>query len=229
MKSPRIAVPCISLVFLCCISAAHSATKPKIVTFGRWMPVKYYAGPEETTALELKVRPLLVNGEIKEYIMGEPHEVSERVFVVRQASRLNDALPDEPKGTARWRWHPGGWLMVDRANAHISKLTLPNYDSFYSSASWYRDLVAYCGISDNGTRLYAMVAQIGRRKAVLQKALGAPAGGDLPDSECGEPQWQRQPTRVTFAPKDKDKVSFSIRSFAEEIPVDNSEDDPGGE
>jgi hypothetical protein len=47
----------------------------------------------------------------------------------------------------------------------------------------------------------------------------------LPDAECGEPLWQRQPTRVTFTPKDKDKVSFSIRSFAEEIPPDNSDDD----
>jgi len=223
MKSPRTL-----LLLLCLFPAASAATKPKVVTFGRWMPVKYYAGPDETTALELKIRPLLVNNEIKEYTIGESHEVSERIFVVRQASRLNDALPDEPKATARWRWHPGGWLMVDRSTAHITKLSLPNYDAFYSNASWYRDLVAYCGISDNGTRLYAMVAQIGRRKAVLQKALGAPAGGDLPDSECGEPQWQRQPTRVTFAPNGKDKVSFSIRSFAEEIPVDNSgDDDPG--
>ncbi len=225
MKSPRKAVPFCLTVFFLCACAAQAATKPKVVTFGRWMTVKYYAGPDETTALELKVRPMLVNGEIKEYTTGESHEVSERIFVVRQASRLNDALPDDPKGAARWRWHPGGWLMVDRANAHISKLTLPNYDAFYSNASWYRDLVAYCGISDNGTRLYAMVAQIGRRKAVLQKALGAPAGGDLPDSECGEPTWQREPTRVTFAPKDKDKVSFSVRSFAEEIPVDNSDDE----
>ena len=115
--------------------------------------------------------------------------------------------------------------MVDKNTAHISKVTLPNFDAFYSAASWFRDLVAYCGISDNGTRLYAMVAQIGRRKAVLQKALGAPAGGDLPDAECAEPQWQRQPTRVTFAPKDKEKISFSIRSFAEEIPVDNGDDE----
>ena len=142
MKSPRSAIPCISSCLFFAVSIAHAATKPKVVTFGRWMTVKYYAGPDETTALELKVRPMLVNGEIKEYTTGESHEVSERIFVVRQASRLNDALPDDPKGTARWRWHPGGWLMVDRANAHISKLTLPNYDAFYSTASWYRDLVA---------------------------------------------------------------------------------------
>jgi len=102
--------------------------------------------------------------------------------------------------------------MVDRNTAHITKLTLPNFDAFYSLASWYRDLVAYCGVSDNGTRLYAMVARSGVASLLLQKALGAPAGGDLPDAECGEPQWQRQPTRVTFAPTNKDKVSFSIRS-----------------
>ena len=223
MRSPRLLF---SLLFVCLFHLpAVAAAKPKVVTFGRVLAVKYYAGADETTALELKVRPLLVNNEIKEYTTGEPHEVSEKIFVVRQVSRLNDALPDEPRGTARWRWHPSGWLMVDKTTAHISKISLPNFDAFYSTASWYRDLVAYCGISDNGTRLYAMVAQIGRRKALLQKPLGAPAGGDLPDSECGEPQWQRQPTRVTFTPKDKDKVSFSIRSFAEEIPVDNSDDE----
>lgn len=223
MRSPRTLA---ALLFVLAFTTfAHSAAKPKVVTFGRWITVKYYAGPDETTALDLKVRPMLVNGEIKEYTTGEAHEVSERVFVVRQASRLNDALPNDPKGAARWRWHPGGWLMVDRGNAHISKLALPNYDAFYSAASWYRDLVAYCGISDNGTRLYAMVAQIGRRKAVLQKPLGTPSGGDLPDSECTEPMWQREPTRVTFVPKDKDKVSFAIRSFAEEIPVDDSGDE----
>src|SRR3954471_3079680 len=129
MNSPRTL-----LALFCLVSAAMPAAKPKVVTFGRLMPVKYYAGADETTALELKVRPLLVNNEIKEYTTGESHEVSERVFVVRQASRLNDALPEEPKGTVRWRWHLGGWLMVDRANAHISKLTLPNFDAFYSSA-----------------------------------------------------------------------------------------------
>jgi len=78
------------------------------VTFGRWMTVKYYAGPEETTALDLKVRPLLVNNEIKEYTTGEAHEVSDHVFVVHQASRLNDALPSEPKGTLAGDGIPAG-------------------------------------------------------------------------------------------------------------------------
>lgn len=82
------AIPCLFLVLLSLFCSANAAAKPKVVTFGRWMPVKYYAGPDETTALELKVRPLLVNNEIKEYTTGESHEVSERVFVVRQVSRL---------------------------------------------------------------------------------------------------------------------------------------------
>ena len=46
---------------------------------------------------------------------------------------------------------------------------LPEFDSFYSAASWYRDYVAYCGVGDDGKKTYAMVAQISRRKPVLKK------------------------------------------------------------
>ncbi|HWX93992.1 MAG TPA: hypothetical protein VNY29_15295 [Terriglobales bacterium] len=45
-------------------------------------------------------------------------------------------------------------------------------DPFYSTASWYRDYIAYCGVSDDGTKLFAIVAQLGRRKLILKKPLG---------------------------------------------------------
>ena len=190
------------------------------------MPVKWLAGEDEKTPLELKVRPLLVNNEIKDFTTGDSHEVSLDVIVVRHADRLNDSLPDDPKAVPRWRWQPGGWVMINRHTGHISKLNLPLFDPFYSSASWYRDLVAYCGVSDNGQKLFAVVAQIGRRKAILQRALGEAKGGDMPDSECAAPQWQRQPTRVTFLPKEGEHLSFNVRSFAVEIPTEATDDDP---
>ena len=56
-------------------------------------------------------------------------------------------------------------------------------------ASWYRDYAAYCGVSDDGKKLFAIVFQIGRRKPVLKKALGEAGGGDGPDSECPAPGW----------------------------------------
>jgi len=50
----------------------------------------------------------------------------------------------------------------------------PEFGSYYSVASWYRDYVAYCGVSDDGKKLYAVVFQVGRRKPVLKKPLARP-------------------------------------------------------
>ena len=92
----------------------------------------------------MKVQALIVDGRIKEYVVGSPHEVTERLFVVRRAFRVNDSLADE--ATARWQWQRGGWLLVDRTTGRISAINLPEYDAFYSVASWYRDYVAYCPV-----------------------------------------------------------------------------------
>jgi hypothetical protein len=48
-------------------------------------------------------------------------------------------------------------LLVDRMTGHISAINLPEFDSCYSVASWYSDYVAYCGVSDDGKTLYAVV------------------------------------------------------------------------
>jgi hypothetical protein len=121
----------------------------------------------------------------------------------------------------RWQWQRGGWPLVDRLSGRVSPLSLPEFDPFYSTASWYRDYVAYCGVSEDrqkqdgqkedGQKRYAVVAQVGRRKPILKKALGEPAGSDEPDSECPAPAWERTPVRVTFQPAGSQKVMFSIR------------------
>jgi hypothetical protein len=94
----------------------------------------------------------------------------------------------------------------------VAQLNLPEFDPFYSTASWYRDYVAYCGVSEDGKKLFAVVYQVGRRKPILKKDVGEPDGGDDPDSECTAPAWERTPTRVTFEPDDRQKLLFSIRS-----------------
>jgi hypothetical protein len=43
----------------------------------------------------LKIRPLVVDGQVKEWTTGEAHDVTDRSFVVRRALRLNDELPGE--------------------------------------------------------------------------------------------------------------------------------------
>jgi hypothetical protein len=221
MKRP----PFVTLIVLLSMLALGAAAKPKVITFGRWTPVKWFVGSDEKTPVELKVRALAVNGDTKEFTTGEPHDVTDRAFVVRRAYRLNDTLPEDEKLSAKWKWQPGGWLMIDRDTAHISKLTLPEYDPFYSTASWYRDLAAYCGVSDGGDKLYAVVVQVGRKKPLLHKLLGPTKAGEMPESECSAPLWQRQPVRVTFQPIGGEKISFSVRGHAIEIAPDNSEEE----
>ncbi|HXS76423.1 MAG TPA: hypothetical protein VN753_09615 [Terracidiphilus sp.] len=158
----------------------------------------------------LKIRPLIVDGLVKEWTTGETHEVTDRTFVVRRAIRLNDQLPGEKSSVARWVWQRGPWLMVDRVSGHVSALKLPDYDPGVSQVSWFRDYAAYCGLTSSGKSLYAVVAQIAVHKPVLSKKL---SGFDLEsrtEPVCAAVQWQREPFRVTFNPSDRDAVSFEI-------------------
>lgn len=200
---------------------AAAASKPHVITFGKWSSVKW---PDATghPLLDMKVRPLFVDARLKEYTTGATHDLTERLFVVRRAFRVNDALPNE--GVARWQWQRGGWMMVDRVTGRISQLSLPEFDPFYSTASWYRDYAAYCGVSEDGKKLYAVVAQVGRRKPILKKSLGEPAGEDTPDSECPAPAWERAPARVTFQPGDSQKLLFSIRGRVVDV-IDDAEEE----
>lgn len=211
-------LPVLLLLAIPCLCSA--ASKPHSITFGKWTAAKW---PNATgqKLFDLKVRPLFVDARLKEYTTGNPHELTDRLFVVRRAYRINDALPPEP--ATRWQWQRGGWLLVDRLTGRVSQLSLPEFDPFYSTASWYRDYVAYCGVSDDGRKLYAIVAQVGRRKAILKKDVGEPGGDDDPDSECPAPAWERSPLRVTFVPDEDQKVVFSIRNRVLDVVNDTEE------
>lgn len=212
MRTLRIALASALLVTI-----AAAATKPHVILFGKKTVVKLFVGPSEESALDIAVQPLMVDGKIREFTTGPAHDVTDRVFVVRRAYRINDQLAQDSKAIPRWKWQRGGWLMVNRDTGRVSQLTLPEFDAYYSAASWYRDYAAYCGVSDDGEKLYAVVAQIGRRKAIVRKDLGAAHGRDLPESECPAPEWQRQPTRVTFAPVGGNKLTFEVRGHAADI------------
>jgi hypothetical protein len=214
---------CAVLALLAMAIATSAAAKVHVITLGKWLPVRLFVGPNEENTLEIKVRPIYVDGKIKEFTTGDPHDVTDRLFVIRRAYRLNDSLPEDGKTQPRWRWQRGGWLLVDRETGHVGNVNLPEFDPYYSAASWYRDYVAYCGVSDSGERLYAVVAQLGRKKAVLRKELGAAQGKDQPDSECAAPEWQRQPTRVTFKPAGAQAITFTVHGHAADVAV--SDDD----
>jgi hypothetical protein len=207
--------------------AAPAASKPKahVISFGKTTAVKLYLGPDEEHTMPIKVRALFVDAKLKEFVTGEVHEVTERLFVVRRAYRLNNNLPEEESKSPNWVWERGGWLMVDRLTGRVSQVSLNEFDPFYSQASWFRDYAAYCGVSDNGEKLSAVVMQLGRKKTVLKRELGAASQGETPDSECDAPTWERKPTRVTFRPKHGEKQAFSIFGHAWDA-APGSEEEP---
>jgi hypothetical protein len=178
---------------------------------------------------ELKIRALLVDGMVKEWTTGEAHDVTDRSFVVQRVIRLNDTLPSDKPGPSdkmgHWVWQRSSWLLVDRVTGHIAILKLPDYYPGVSQVSWFRDYAAYCGVTVSGKSLYAVVAQVAARKAVLSKRLAAFDAENHPDPACGPPEWQREPLRVTFHPVGKDAVSFDIVPGSAVL-VEDSGDEP---
>lgn len=205
-------------------SLAGAAAKIHIITFGKWTAVTWDEGAEDKP-VAIKIRALLVDGRVKEYVLGAPHEVTDRLFVVRRVFRANDSLPGD--AAPRWQWQRGGWLLVDRASGRVSPVNLPEFDALYSAASWYRDYAAYCGVADDGKKIFAIVAQLNRRKAVLKKEIaGGPAEDAAADSACPAPVWQRDPVRVSFEPAGVVRQTFAVRGHVVDM-VSESEEDEG--
>jgi hypothetical protein len=204
------------LLFLFALPSPQLLAAPKVhtVTLGPSRRVPYIptdATPETKSdeSSTLHIRALFVDDRQKEWTTGEIHDVTDRTFTVRRALRLNDALPTDP--APRWVWESGPWLMVDRVSGHITALHLPDFDSTVSSVVWFRDYAAYCGIGTTARGgLVAVVAQLGARKAVVQKKIG-----EWPQSNhfipvCQPAQWQRLPMRVTIQPTSGEATTYSV-------------------
>jgi hypothetical protein len=207
---------------------ALAATKVHVITCGKWISAEWLApSAGQDKPLTIKVRALMVDGRVKEYVLGTPHEVTDRLFVVRRAFRVNDSLPEE--SSPRWQWQRGGWLLVDRTTGRVSPINLPEFDALYSVATWYRDYVAYCGVSDDGKKISAIVMQLGRRKPVLNKPLSNDGIPDdaAPDSACSAPAWQRNPVRLSFEPPGEAKQTFAVRGHVVDVVNDEEEGDEG--
>jgi hypothetical protein len=96
------------------------------------------ARPDES---ELHIGPLVVDGKVKEWTAGQPHDVTDRSFAVRCAVRLNDALPEDK--TEHWVWQRGPWLLLDPARGKVTALHLVDFDPAVSDLVWFRDYAAY--------------------------------------------------------------------------------------
>jgi hypothetical protein len=191
-----------------------AVSKPHTVFLGSSKNVPYSITGDPAGALptekQLRVRPLMVDGKLKEWTSGESHAITDRSFVVRRALRLNDSLPGDK--TEHWIWQRGPWLLVDRVKGSVTALHLPDYDPAVSNVIWFRDYAAYCGLTASGKQLYAVVAQIAARKPVIAKKLSpwswSPGENQLP--ACAAASWQREPLQVTFQPTGAAAVSYSL-------------------
>jgi hypothetical protein len=214
-KGARIWVLALAALFAV-VPSVSAARKPHVVVLGAARRVHYSKAGDPAGAAageeELKIRALMVDGALKEWTTDDAHDVTDRSFVVRRVLRLNDSLPGEKPavGDKHWVWQRGPWLLVDRVTGHVVALKLPDYDPAVSQVSWFRDYAAYCGVTSSGKSLYAVVAQVAARKAVLAKKLSAFEPENHPNPACAPAEWQREPLRITFHPAGKDLVSFDI-------------------
>jgi hypothetical protein len=203
---------CVSVLLL--LGSGFAAPKAHTVVLGKLRAVQVRSDSGE--GQEIKVRELIIDERIREYTTGPAHEVTDRLFVVRRAYRINDALPEETRKPQQWVWRLGGWISVDRQTGHVAQLNLPAFDGDTSEASWYRDYAAYCGASDDGSKTYMVVSQLGRRKPILRKEYSGPA--------CAAPRWERGPSRVTFIAAGE-KNSFVVRAHSADLQAETAEEE----
>src|SRR5215471_8362205 len=205
-----------SALMLLLAASAMAAPREHSVFLGKWRAAKALADSGESR--EIRIRPLMIDGRTREYTTGETHDVTDRVFVVRRAYRVNDSLPEDLQRTPQWIWRLAGWISVDRMTGHVAQLNLPAFDPQTSQASWYRDYAGYCGSSDDGGKAYFVVWQIGKRKPLLKKEFSGPG--------CAPPKWERAPSRVTFTVAGE-KSSFVVTSRgADSQPEPADEEEP---
>ena len=223
----------VPLLFALSLPASLGASGPRApkvhtVNLGGSRKVPYT--PPEATAENksedsstLRIRPLLVDGNQKEWTVGDIHDVTDRSFVIRRALRINDSLPAE---APRWTWQPGPWMLVDRITGHITALHLPAYDPQVSDLIWFRDYAAYCGIATTAKGgLVAVVAQLGARKPIVQKIIAPWPQAAPAHPVCAPATWQRTPIRATITPTGGQPLTFDIVGTTSLVEENEASDD----
>jgi hypothetical protein len=212
----------------CCAFAAVAKTHAVGLGGVRKVPYSVAGDPAGARAeeKELRVRPLVVDGKVKEWTTGEVHDVTDRSFAVRRAIRLNDALPADK--SEHWVWQRGPWLLIDRVGGKVTALHLADYDPAVSDVVWFRDYAAYCGLSAGGKQLYGIVSQIAARKPLLARKLGAWDPLDHPSPACAPAAWQREPLRIAFQATGGLPVNFDLVGLSAVLVEDGDAAEPDG-
>ena len=89
----------------CIASLRGGTTKVQVIGFDKWRSVQWFDDIGTNQPQVIKIRALVIDGHVKEYAVGAPYEVPERLFVVRRASPVNDSVPED-SGTC-WQWQRG--------------------------------------------------------------------------------------------------------------------------
>ena len=216
----RISIPVCLLLFS---FTAAATPKPHTVSLGKWTTIVVRNRDGNLKSTELKIRALFMDGRIKELTTGPTHDVTERTFVVQRIYKINDSLPEDT-GPAQWQWQKGGWLLVDRVTGKVQQIALADFNPDSSAVSWFRDYAAYCGISDDGQKVFAIIMQLGQRKPVLKKAISEAKilERDAAPQPCTQAAWARSPTRATFEVNNQ-KMTFAVKYRAAEAVTDDEE------
>jgi hypothetical protein len=202
------------------LGTASGATKTHVIAFGKWTTISWRSDDGAAKPGTIKMRPLYLDGRPKEFTFGPAHDITERTFVVQRVYRLNDSLPQE-SGPTEWRWQIGGWLLVDRISGKVQQIVLPEFEPDSSNVSWFRDYAAYCGTSDDGPKVYAVIVQLGHRKPLLRKAI---AETNANPQTCAAPLWERNPVRASFQLTSDQKLTFAVKNRAAEVITEDDED-----
>ncbi len=221
---------CVTLLSVC---ASAAPAKGHTVALGPVKSVPFVAADVDAAAKSdeartLRIRPLVVDGKVREWTTGDQHDVTDRSFVTRRVLHVNDTLPGEK--AARWVWQPGPWLLVDRVSGRVSALHLPDFDASISEVTWFRDYAAYCGVhaTAKGSSLSAEVWQIGGRRAALSKPIGKWPQTERVRPVCQPALWQRDPMRVTLQAAGGDAVTYDVVGTSKQLVEDGEGGDDDG-
>lgn len=227
--SLRIALLLLALAGMICAAMAAPA-KSHTVGLGAVRKVPYSAAGDPAGAhdeeTELRIRPLVVDGKVKEWTTGAPHDVTDRSFAVRRAVRLNDALPTDK--AEHWVWQRGPWLLIDRATGKVTALHLADFDPAVSNVVWFRDYAAYCGLNATRKQLFGVVTQIAARRPLLARKLGPWDAANHPSPACEPAVWQRIPLRIAFQPTGGQPASFDLIGLSAVLVEDGDSTDADG-
>ncbi len=97
------------LIVMALSITVSGATRVHVIALGKWTSVQWFPGGADDKPLTLKIRALVVDGRVKEFVLGAPHEVTDRLFVVRRMFRVNDSLPTIPLHVGSGSEEAGCW------------------------------------------------------------------------------------------------------------------------